>query len=120
MNSPDSIPEQNNLGFEHFVGVSNRHKALIGQAKKLAMLDQPLLIEGDTGTGKEMLAKACHNRSNRASFPFLILSCASMPDDVAETELFGHAPGSFNHEQGHKGIFEQANGGTVPQMKLAK
>ncbi|MHC6804359.1 sigma 54-interacting transcriptional regulator, partial [Vibrio antiquarius] len=43
----------------------------------------------------------------------LVLSCASMPDDVAETELFGHAPGSFNHEQGHKGIFEQANGGTV-------
>ncbi|MFL9756230.1 transcriptional regulator TyrR [Vibrio cyclitrophicus] len=113
MNSTDAIPEQNNLGFEHFVGVSNRHKALISQAKKLAMLDQPLLIEGDTGTGKEMLAKACHNRSNRSSFPFLILSCASMPDDVAETELFGHAPGSFNHEQGHKGIFEQANGGTV-------
>lgn len=103
----------NNLGFEHFVGVSSRHKALITQAKKLAMLDQPLLIEGDTGTGKEMLARACHNRSERADFPFLVLSCASMPDDVAETELFGHAPGSFNHEQGHKGIFEQANGGTV-------
>ncbi len=100
-----------NLGFEHFVGVSNRHKALVNQAKKLAMLDQPLLIEGDTGTGKEMFARACHNRSERADHPFLILSCASMPDDVAETELFGHAPGSFN--QGHKGIFEQANGGTV-------
>ncbi|MEZ9233157.1 transcriptional regulator TyrR [Vibrio amylolyticus] len=109
----DNLPLNNNLGFEHFVGVSNRHKALISQAKKLSMLDQPLLIEGETGTGKEMLARACHNRSNRASASFLILSCASMPDDVAETELFGHAPGSFNHEQGHKGIFEQANGGTV-------
>ncbi|MGY5613009.1 transcriptional regulator TyrR [Vibrio brasiliensis] len=109
----DSLPLHNNLGFEHFVGVSNRHKALISQAKKLSMLDQPLLIQGETGTGKEMLARACHNRSNRASKPFLVLSCASMPDDVAETELFGHAPGSFNHEQGHKGIFEQANGGTV-------
>ncbi|MGD8109163.1 transcriptional regulator TyrR [Vibrio sp. TRT 17S01] len=109
----DSLPLQNNLGFEHFVGVSNRHKALITQAKKLAMLEQPLLIQGETGTGKEMLARACHNRSHRASEPFLVLSCASMPDDVAETELFGHAPGSFNHEQGHKGIFEQANGGTV-------
>ncbi|WP_278183224.1 transcriptional regulator TyrR [Vibrio misgurnus] len=104
---------QNHLGFEHFVGVSNRHKSLISQAKKLAMLDEPLLIEGETGTGKEMLAKACHNRSDRAAAPFLVLSCASMPDDVAETELFGHAPGSFNHQQGHKGIFEQANGGTV-------
>ncbi|WGY47043.1 transcriptional regulator TyrR [Vibrio sp. ABG19] len=109
----DKLPLHNNLGFEHFVGVSNRHKTLINQAKKLAMLDQPLLIEGETGTGKEMLARACHNRSNRSDAPFLVLSCASMPDDVAETELFGHAPGSFNHQQGHKGIFEQANGGTV-------
>ncbi|MGX9416295.1 transcriptional regulator TyrR [Vibrio sp. RC27] len=107
------LPLHHDLGFEHFVGVSNRHKALINQAKKLALLEQPLLIEGDTGTGKEMLAKACHNRSERANAPFLVLSCASMPDDVAETELFGHAPGSFNHQQGHKGIFEQADGGTV-------
>lgn len=83
------------------------------QAKKLSMLDQPLLIEGETGTGKEMLARACHNRSARAANPFMVLSCASMPDDVAETELFGNAPGSFNHQQGHKGIFEQASGGTV-------
>ncbi|MFB1097114.1 transcriptional regulator TyrR [Vibrio diabolicus] len=109
----ESLPLHNPLGFEHFVGISNRHKALMNQAKKLSVLDQPLLIEGETGTGKEMLAKACHSRSSRASKPFLVLSCASMPDDVAETELFGHAPGSFNHEQGHKGIFEQANGGTV-------
>ncbi|MDA0147768.1 transcriptional regulator TyrR [Vibrio sp. LaRot3] len=109
----DSLPVHNNLGFEHFVGVSNRHKALISQAKKLSGLEQPLLIQGETGTGKEMLARACHSRSSRASAPFLVLSCASMPDDVAETELFGHAPGSFNHQEGHKGIFEQANGGTV-------
>ncbi|MDN3610211.1 transcriptional regulator TyrR [Vibrio ostreicida] len=109
----DSLPLHNNLGFEHFVGISNRHKALMSQAKKLSMLEQPLLVQGETGTGKEMLARACHNRSHRAAGPFLVLSCASMPDDVAETELFGHAPGSFNHEQGHKGIFEQADGGTV-------
>ena len=107
------LPEGNSLGFEHFVGISNRHKTLMAQAKKLAMLDQPLLIEGETGTGKEMLARACHNRSERASKPFLVLSCASMPDDVAETELFGHAPGAFNQGSGHKGIFEQADGGTV-------
>ncbi|CAH0526136.1 transcriptional regulator TyrR [Vibrio hippocampi] len=109
----DMLPDSHALGFEHFVGISNKHKALISQAKKLALLDQPLLITGDTGTGKEMLARACHTRSSRAEHPFLVVSCASMPDDVAETELFGHAPGSFNHEHGHKGIFEQANGGTV-------
>lgn len=107
------VSDSHSLGFEHFVGMSNKHKALISQAKKLALLDQPLLITGDTGTGKEMLARACHSRSSRSSQPFLVVSCASMPDDVAETELFGHAPGSFNHEHGHKGIFEQANGGTV-------
>ncbi|WP_375750058.1 transcriptional regulator TyrR [Vibrio sp. HN007] len=107
------LPEHNTLGFEHFVGISNRHKALIAQAKKLAMMDQPLLIEGETGTGKEMLARACHNRSDRSEMPFLVLSCASMPDDVAETELFGHAAGAFNQNEEHKGIFEQADGGTV-------
>lgn len=107
------LPQSNRIGFEHFVGISNRHKALMAHAKKLAMLDQPLLIEGETGTGKEMLARACHARSERAGKPFLVLSCASMPDDVAETELFGHAPGAFNHDSGHKGIFEQADGGIV-------
>ncbi|MBT0323487.1 sigma 54-interacting transcriptional regulator, partial [Vibrio campbellii] len=71
------LPLNNQLGFEHFVGLSNRHKALMNQAKKLSVLDQPLLIEGETGTGKEMLAKACHSRSGRASKPFLVLSCAS-------------------------------------------
>ncbi len=109
----DALPLHNALGFEHFVGVSNRHKLLISQAKKLSFLDQPLLIQGETGTGKEMMARACHNRSVRGSHPFLVLSCASMPDDVAETELFGHAPGAFNNQQGKKGIFEQADGGTV-------
>ncbi|MBD1576998.1 transcriptional regulator TyrR [Vibrio sp. S11_S32] len=108
-----AVSQYNPLGFEHFVGSSNMHQRLINQAKKLAMLDQPLLIEGDTGTGKEMLARACHNRSLRANHAFLVLSCASMPDDVAETELFGHAPGTFNNEAGHKGIFEQADQGTV-------
>lgn len=108
-----AVPDYNPLGFEHFVGISNHHQRLVSQAKKLAMLDQPLLIEGETGTGKEMLARACHNRSHRSNGPFLVLSCASMPDDAAETELFGNAPGAFNNDIGHKGIFEQADKGTV-------
>ncbi|MGB2079426.1 MAG: transcriptional regulator TyrR [Vibrio sp.] len=99
--------------FDHFVGSSQKHQSLMQQAQKLSQLDKPLLIEGETGTGKEMLARACHQASPRKDKPFLVLSCASMPDDVAETELFGHAPGTFNHEAGHKGIFEQADQGTV-------
>ncbi|OBT13168.1 DNA-binding transcriptional regulator TyrR [Vibrio sp. UCD-FRSSP16_10] len=109
----ESVADHDPLGFEHFVGISNRHKALITQAKKLSMLEQPLLIEGDTGTGKEMLARACHARSHRAHNPFIVLSCASMPDDVAETELFGHAESAFKQGKPHKGIFENADGGTV-------
>ncbi len=104
------VPQADSLSFEHFVGVSNQHKALISQAKKFAVLDQPLLIQGETGTGKEMLARSCHAHSVRSAKPFLVLSCASMPDDVAETELFGHAP---SQGSAHKGIFEQADGGTV-------
>ncbi|MBM7035891.1 transcriptional regulator TyrR [Vibrio ulleungensis] len=99
--------------FEHLVGRSSKHKVMISQAKKLAPLNQPLLIQGETGTGKEVLARACHDSTLRSAHPFLILSCASMPDDVAETELFGHAAGQFNQSEGHKGIFELADGGTV-------
>ncbi|EAR53505.1 hypothetical transcriptional regulator TyrR [Photobacterium sp. SKA34] len=98
-------------GFEHLVGQSSRFKHLLAQAKKLALLDAPLLIQGETGTGKEMLARACHQRSIRREKPFLVVNCVSMPDNAAETELFGFA-GSTT-EPSKKGIFEQADGGTV-------
>ncbi len=98
-------------GFEHFVGQSTKFRNLVSQAKKMAMLDAPLLIQGETGTGKEMLARACHKQSLRADKPFMVVNCVSMPDDAAESELFGHTT-----PDGHtviKGIFEQAEGGTV-------
>ncbi|HBV40275.1 MAG TPA: transcriptional regulator TyrR, partial [Erwinia sp.] len=64
--------------------------------------------------GKDMLARACHLRSARGKKPFLALNCASLPDDVAESELFGHAAGAYpNALEGKKGFFEQANGGSV-------
>ncbi|MDO6541161.1 transcriptional regulator TyrR [Photobacterium sanguinicancri] len=98
-------------GFEHLIGQSSRFKHLLSQAKKLALLDAPLLIQGETGTGKEMLARACHQRSVRRDQPFMVVNCVSMPDNAAETELFGFA-GSAT-EPSKKGIFEQADGGTV-------
>ncbi|OAN18283.1 TyrR family transcriptional regulator [Photobacterium jeanii] len=98
-------------GFEHLVGQSSRFKHMLTQAKKLALLDAPLLIQGETGTGKEMLARACHQRSVRRDKPFMVVNCVSMPDNAAETELFGFA-GSAT-EPSKKGIFEQADGGTV-------
>ncbi|MGF1686064.1 transcriptional regulator TyrR [Photobacterium japonica] len=98
-------------GFEHLVGQSSRFKQLVSQAKKLSMLDAPLLVQGETGTGKEMLARACHQRSLRREKPFLLVNCMSMPDNAAETELFGMAATAT--EPGKKGIFEQADEGTV-------
>ncbi len=113
-NARPFIPESSNLGFEHFVGSSTKYKQLISQAKKLSDIDQSLLIQGETGTGKEMLARACHNASIRSGKAFMVVNCAAMPDDVAETELFGYAPGAFpNMPEGKKGIIEQADGGTV-------
>ncbi|WP_147198107.1 transcriptional regulator TyrR [Pantoea sp. CCBC3-3-1] len=100
--------------FQHIVAVTPKMRQVVDQARKLAMLDAPLLIVGDTGTGKDMLARACHLRSARGKKPFLALNCASLPDDVAESELFGHAAGAYpNALEGKKGFFEQANGGSV-------
>jgi len=100
--------------FQHIVAVNSKMRQVVDQARKLAMLDAPLLIVGDTGTGKDMLARACHLRSARGKNPFLALNCASLPDDVAESELFGHAAGAYpNALEGKKGFFEQASGGSV-------
>ncbi len=100
--------------FQHIVAVTPKMRQVVDQARKLAMLDAPLLIVGDTGTGKDILARACHLRSARGKKPFLALNCASLPDDVAESELFGHAAGAYpNALEGKKGFFEQANGGSV-------
>ncbi|MCD1126579.1 transcriptional regulator TyrR [Jinshanibacter sp. LJY008] len=100
-----------NNAFGHIVAISSKMKLLIEQANKLAMLDVPLLIIGDTGTGKDVLAQACHVRSARRDKPFLAINCASLPDDVVESELFGH--GGSAQIESKKGFFEQANGGSV-------
>ncbi|GKX49807.1 transcriptional regulator TyrR [Budvicia aquatica] len=103
-----------NNAFGHIVAVSSKMRQLIEQANKLAMLDAPLLIIGDTGTGKDVLAQASHLRSARRDKPFLAISCASLPDDVVESELYGQAASAYpNVVEAKKGFFEQANGGTV-------
>ncbi|CQI91137.1 transcriptional regulator TyrR [Yersinia frederiksenii] len=100
--------------FKQIVATSTKMRQVLEQARKLAMLDAPLLLVGDTGTGKDLLARACHLRSPRGKMPFLGLNCASLPDDVVESELFGYAAGAYpNAVEGKKGFFEQANGGSV-------
>ncbi|WP_100158147.1 transcriptional regulator TyrR [Proteus columbae] len=117
-----------NQEFEKIIAISPQMKQLVERAKKMAKMDAPLLLVGDTGTGKDLFAKACHLLSSRSRYPFLGLNCASMPDDVVESELFGYAAGAYpNAIEGKKGFFEQANRGTVlldeigemsPQMQI--
>ncbi|WP_413738812.1 transcriptional regulator TyrR [Sodalis sp. RH21] len=100
--------------FGHIIAASDKMRQVIERARKLAMLDAPLLIVGETGTGKDLVAHACHLRSARGKQPFLALNCAALPDDVAESELFGHAAGAYpNALESKKGFFEQAHGGSV-------
>lgn len=102
-----SMTTQDVSAFSQIIAVSPKMRHVIEQARKLALLNAPLLITGDTGTGKDQLAHACHLASPRAQKPYLALNCASIPEDAVESELFGHAP------EGKKGFFEQANGGSV-------
>ena len=100
-----------------FGGILTEHasiKRVLKDAQRMAELDAPLLIEGETGSGKELLAKACHFASARFEKPFLAINCAALPDNVAESELFGHGEGSLSHQSARKtGVLEQAAGGTV-------
>lgn len=105
---------QNENAFDHIIAVSSKMRQVVEQARKWATLDAPLLIMGDTGTGKDVLALACHSHSARRDMPFLALNCAALPDEVVESELFGHAAGAYpNALEGKKGFFELAGGGSV-------
>lgn len=99
--------------FEMIIAESQGMKKVIRQAKQMTGLDAPLLITGETGTGKELLAKACHQHSLRKDKPFLVLNCAAIPDEAAESELFGYAAGAYEGSPEKKGIVELAKGGTV-------
>ena len=121
LKSTDRLGEQINTyqkqsadGFERIYGNSAQMKQVLGQARKMAQLDAPLLIQGETGTGKELLARACHEFSFRGDGPFVALNCASLPDNVAESELFGHGEHAFEGAgDAQRGVLEIANGGTV-------
>jgi transcriptional regulator of aroF, aroG, tyrA and aromatic amino acid transport len=102
------------IGDNNFVGIqatSGAMRKVIREARKMALSDSSILISGETGTGKEVLARACHLASERAEHSFMTLSCAALPDDAAETELFGLGlPGEVSSK---KGLFDSANEGTI-------
>jgi transcriptional regulator of aroF, aroG, tyrA and aromatic amino acid transport len=102
-------------GFDSLLGDSAPIRSLKSRAQRVATLEAPLLIQGETGTGKELVARACHAISTRRTAPFLALNCAALPENLAESELFGYAPGAFTGAQrgGKPGLLELANQGTV-------
>ncbi|CUB04545.1 sigma-54-dependent Fis family transcriptional regulator [Marinomonas fungiae] len=87
----------------------------INLAKRLRHRDMNLLILGDTGTGKEVLAQAIHSSSDRSDEPFVAVNCAAIPESLIESELFGYTPGTFTggRAKGAKGLIQQADGGTL-------
>ena len=101
--------------FDSFEANSTAMKRVIREAMRMSELDGNILITGDTGTGKEQIAKACHDNSRRSDGEFVTLNCASLPDETAETELFGYANHAHEAEsnEGKAGLFEQAAGGTI-------
>jgi formate hydrogenlyase transcriptional activator len=100
--------------FEEIVGTSSALKAVLSRISKVAPSDSTVLITGETGTGKELVARAIHRRSDRASRAFVSVNCAAIPRDLIASELFGHEKGAFTGAtQQRLGRFELANGGTI-------
>ena len=96
------------------IGNSQELQRVISLAKKSAISDSNILIEGETGTGKELMAEYIHKHSSRNEMPFVVINCASLPDQLIESELFGHEKGAFTDAKNTKqGLVEIAHGGTL-------
>ena len=101
-------------GFSNLSGTSQALENVLKQARSVATTTATVLLTGENGTGKEMLARAIHAESARSSGPFVAVSCAALPETLIESELFGHEKGAFtNATQSRKGRFELADGGTL-------
>jgi PAS domain S-box-containing protein len=100
--------------FEEIVGTSGALNAVLSQIAKVAPMDSTVLITGETGTGKELIARAVHKRSERSEHPFISVNCAAFTPTLISSELFGHEKGAFTGAlQRRVGRFEMADGGTI-------
>ncbi len=105
---------RSNYGFDNMVGRTPEMRRVFEQVRQVAKWNTTVLIRGESGTGKELIANAIHYNSPRASGNFIKLNCAALPDNLLESELFGHEKGAFTGASAQrKGRFEQANGGTI-------
>ena len=100
--------------FEQIIGSSAALESVLEQVERVAPTDSTVLVQGETGTGKELIARAIHNLSSRCGRPFIKLNCAAIPFDLLESELFGHERGAFTGAIAQKiGRFELADKGTL-------
>jgi formate hydrogenlyase transcriptional activator len=105
---------RNSRRFEQIIGNSPALESVLEQVERVAPTDSTVLIQGETGTGKELIARAIHNLSMRCGCPFIKLNCAAIPFDLLESELFGHERGAFTGAIAQKiGRFELADKGTL-------
>jgi Nif-specific regulatory protein len=102
------------LLFHGIVGRSKKFDAVLDLVRRVSTADVPVLITGETGTGKELIARAIHDGGARRTKPFVAVNCSAIPEQLLESELFGHKKGSFTGAQGDKkGLFEVADSGTL-------
>lgn len=100
--------------FDNIIGQSQKIKDVLSMVRRVSKTESNILLLGESGTGKELIARSIHANSERAGMPFITVDCASLPENLLESELFGHEKGSFTgaHASRH-GMFETANGGTI-------
>jgi DNA-binding NtrC family response regulator len=100
-------------GLDRIIGVSEPIRRLLANVPRVGQTDSTVLITGESGTGKELIARAIHAMSRRAQGPFVSVSCAALPEQLLENELFGHVRGAFTGAlAARKGLLEEAHGGT--------
>jgi formate hydrogenlyase transcriptional activator len=106
--------DDRNRQFDHIVGNSPAFESVLAEVQRVAPTDSTVLVLGETGTGKELIAHALHNLSARCGGPFVKVNCAAIPFDLLESELFGHEKGAFTGAVAQKiGRFEMADTGTI-------
>jgi formate hydrogenlyase transcriptional activator len=106
--------EERDRQFDHIVGSSRALESALAEVERVAPTDSTVLVLGETGTGKELIARAIHNLSSRCGRPFVKLNCSAIPFDLLESELFGHEKGAFTGAVAQKiGRFEMADTGTL-------
>ena len=114
--APDTASDSGEIEVwrEEIVSRSNRMAEVLAEAKLVAASDASVLIRGESGSGKELVARAIHRASPRAGHPFVAVNCGAIPENLLESELFGHVKGAFTGAvANHPGLFQAANGGTL-------